>query len=49
MNFSLVYSVLSILPFDAVKYEMLSALSNKRRKPILSHATSIELQWINLV
>jgi len=37
----MVYSVLSILPFDAVQYEMLTA-SSEARKHIRSHVTYTE-------
>ena len=49
MNPSLVYSLLSMLPFDAVQYEMPTASSSKQQKPIDSHVTSTELQWKDLV
>jgi len=49
MNTLLVYSVLSMLPFDAVQFEMLIASSSKEWKHIRSHVTSTEAQWKNLV
>jgi len=49
MNSSLVYSLLSMLPFDAIQYSMQAASSNKGQKPIHSLVTSSEAQWMNLV
>jgi hypothetical protein len=49
MNSSSVYSVLSMLQFDAIQHEMPAASSSKGRKSIDSHVTSAEAQWINSI
>jgi hypothetical protein len=48
-NSSLVYSLQSVLAFDALQYKMLATSSSKGRQNIRSHVTSTEAQWINLV
>jgi hypothetical protein len=49
MNSSLVYSVPSVLQFDAIQHEMPAACWSKIRKFIHSHITSTEAQWVNSV